>query len=62
MKYIRQGLLVNIHTHMNPTMKEQTKALLKPLVKAKKVKTFDKEDFSKYIHDNLITQDVLGIT
>lgn len=44
-KYIRQGLLVNARTHINPAMKDHNKALLKHVYDMKSTKTFGKVEF-----------------
>ena len=48
-KYIRQGLLVNSRTHINPSMKTHNKALLKYVYDMKSTKTFGKVEFAQYI-------------
>lgn len=48
-KYIRQGLLVNARTHVNPVMKTHNKALLKHVYDMKSSKTFSKIEFAGYV-------------
>lgn len=48
-KYIRQGLLVNARTHVNPAMKTHNKALLKHVYDMKSSKTFSKIEFASYV-------------
>ena len=56
-KYIRQGLLVNARTHINPVMKAHTKTLLKPVYDMRSTATYTKEAFSLYIRNALVTHD-----
>ena len=48
-KYIRQGLLVNARTHVNPALKIHNKMLLKHVYDMKSTKTFGKLEFGQYI-------------
>ena len=48
-KYIRQGLLVNARTHVNPILKTHNKALLKYVYDMKSTRTFGKVEFGQYI-------------
>ena len=48
-KYIRQGLLVNARTHVNPILKTHNKTLLKHVYDMKSTKTFGKAEFGEYI-------------
>ena len=52
-KYIRQGLLVNARTHVNPIFKTHNKALLKYVYDMKSTKTFGKVEFGQYIRQCL---------
>ena len=52
-KYIRQGLLVNARTHINPIMKTHNKALLKYVYEMKSTKTFGKVEFGHYVRQCL---------
>lgn len=52
-KYIRQGLLVNARTHVNPILKTHNKALLKFVYDMKSTKTFGKDEFGQYIRQCL---------
>ena len=48
-KYIRQGLLVNARTHVNPVMKTHNKSLLKYVYDMKSTKGFSKIEFANYV-------------
>ena len=48
-KYIRQGLLVNARTHIDPTMKTHTKALLKYVYNMRSTIQVNKPQFIQYI-------------